>query len=104
MILDLDGSQQQQDQTLLPQSCHSFCDEHLMPTLKDITSRSYREQYLNKVHFEITEIDKNIGLKLAVTPLTESRDKYLCLCLQLPPEMRTDGHQQIISKLTNVIQ
>ena len=38
MILDLDGSQQQQDQTLLPQSCHSFCDEHLMPTLKDITS------------------------------------------------------------------
>jgi len=100
----LDGSQQQQDQNLLTQSCHSFCHEHLMPTLKDITSRSYREQYSNKAHFEITEIDKNIGLKLAVTPLTESRDKYLCLCLQLPPEMRTDGHQQIISKLANVIQ
>ncbi|MFY9794875.1 MAG: hypothetical protein WBF33_15635 [Candidatus Nitrosopolaris sp.] len=99
----LDGLQQQQEQTLLPQSCHSFCHQHLMPTLKDITSRSYREQYPNKVHFEITEIDKNIGLKLAVTPLTESRDKYLCLCLQLPPESRTDGHQQIISKLTNVI-
>jgi hypothetical protein len=100
----LDGSQQQQDQTLLPQSCHSFCYEHLIPTLKDMTSRSYREQYSNKAHFEITEIDKNIGLKLAVTPLTESRDKYLCLYLQLPPEMPTDGHQQIISKLTNVIQ
>lgn len=98
-----DGSQQQ-DQTLLPQSCYSFCYEHLMPTLKDITNRSYREQYSNKAHFEITEIDKNIGLKLAVTPLTESRDKYLCLYLQLPPEMRIDGHQQIISKLTNVIQ
>ena len=95
---------QQQDQTLLPQSCHSFCYEHLIPTLKDITSRSYREQYSNKVHFEITEIAKNIGLKLAVAPLTESRDKYLCLCLQFPTEMRTDGHQQIISKLTNVIQ
>src|SRR5215467_2192790 len=25
---------QQQDQTLLPQSCHSFCYEHLIPTLK----------------------------------------------------------------------
>jgi hypothetical protein len=100
----LDGSQQQQDQTLLTQSCHSFCHDHLMPTLKDITSRSYREQYSNKAHFEITEIDKNIGLKLAVTPLTESRDKYLCLVLQLPQEMPTDGHQQIISKLTNVIQ
>jgi hypothetical protein len=95
---------QQQDKTLLPQSCHSFCYEHLMPTLKDITNRSYREQYSNKAHFEITEIDKNIGLKLAVTPLTESRDKYLCLYLQLPPQMRIDGHQQIISKLTNVIQ
>ena len=101
----LDGSQQQQqDQTLLAQSCHSFCHDHLMPLLKDITSRSYREKYSNKAHFKITEIDKNIGLKLAVTPLTESRDKFLCLVLQLPPKMRTDGHQQIISKLTNVIQ
>ena len=95
---------QQQDQTLLSQSCFSFCYEHLVPTLKDITNRSYREQYLNKAHFEITEINKNIGLKLAVTPLTESRDKYLCLYLQLPPEMRIGGHQQIISKLSNVIQ
>jgi hypothetical protein len=98
----LDGGQQQQ--TLLAKSCHSFCHEYLMPTLKDITSRSYREQYSNTAHFDITEIDKNIGLKLAVTPLTESRDKYLCLVLQLPPEMHTAGHQQIISKLTNVIQ
>jgi len=95
---------QQQNQTLLPHSCYSFCYKHLMPTLKDITNRSYREQYSNKAHFEITEIDKNIGLKLAVTPLTESRDKYLCLYLELPPEMHTDGHQQIISKLSNVIQ
>jgi hypothetical protein len=38
-----------------------------MPTLKDTTSRSYCEQYSNKAHFEITEIDKNIGLKLVVT-------------------------------------
>ncbi|HYA82500.1 MAG TPA: hypothetical protein VEH06_03490 [Candidatus Bathyarchaeia archaeon] len=75
-----------------------------MPTLKEIMNRSYSERSSNKAHFEITEIDKNIGLKLAVTPMTESRDKYLCLYLQLPPEMRIDGHQQIISKLTNVIQ
>ena len=39
---------QQQDQTVLSQSCYSFCYEHLMPTLKDITNRSYREQYSNK--------------------------------------------------------
>jgi len=93
---------QQQDQTLLPQSCLSFCYGQLVPTLKDITNRSYREQYLNKAHFEITEIDKKLfQIKLAQT---ENRDKYLCLYLQLPPEMRIDGHQQIISKLSNVIQ
>jgi hypothetical protein len=97
----LDGPQQQQAQTILAQSCNSFSfwHEYLMPTLKDITSRSYLEQYSNTAHFEITEIDKNIGLMLAVI-----RDKFLCVVLQLPPEMRTDGHQQIISKLTNVVQ
>ena len=100
----LGGAQQQQAQTILAQYCHSFCHEYLMPTLKDITSRSYREQYSDTAHFEITEIDKNIGLKLAVTPLTESRDKYLCLVLQLPPEIPIDQHQQIISKIRNAIQ
>jgi hypothetical protein len=56
-----------------------------------MSSRSYRDQYSNTAHFEITEIDKNIGLKFAVTPLTESRDKFLCLVLQLPPKI-TEGN------------
>lgn len=85
------------------QSGHSFFHEHLMPTLKDITSRGYRE-HSNKAYFEIIKIGDDTRLKLAITPLTECRDKYLCLYLQLPPEMHTDGHQQIISKLINVIQ
>jgi len=97
----LDGSQQQQ--TLLAQSCHSFCHDYLMPKLKDITSRSYSEQYSNTAHVEITEIDRKIGTKLAVTPLTENRDRYLCIFFQLPPEMPTDQHQQIISKIRNAI-
>ena len=97
----LDGAQQQQ--TVLAQSCHSFCHEYLMPTLKDIRGRSYREQYSNTAHFEITEIDHKIGAKLAVTPLTENRDRYICIYFQLPPEMHTDQHQQIISKIRNAI-
>ena len=100
----LDGTQQQQAQTLLAQSCYLFCHEYLMPTLKDITSRSYREQYSNTAHFEITEIDRKIDARLAVTPLTENRDRYLCIYFQLPPEMPTDQHQQIISKIRNAIQ
>jgi hypothetical protein len=97
-----DGAQQQQAQQLLARSGQSFCHEYLIPTLKDITSRSYREQYSNTAHFEITEIDKNIGLKLAVTPLTESGDKYLCLYLQLPPEMvETNKSSQSLLTLSN---
>jgi hypothetical protein len=49
------------------------------------TTTTTTEQHSNKAHFEITEIDKNISLKLAVPPLTESREKYPCLYLQLPP-------------------
>ena len=50
----LDGSQQQTS-CPIPQSCHSFYYEHLIPTLNDITKRSYREKYSNKAHLEITE-------------------------------------------------
>jgi len=100
----LEGSKQQQHQSLSRQSCHSFYHDHLTPTLKAITSRSYREQRSNNAHFEITEIDNNIGINLAVTPLTESREKYLCVYLQLPPEITTSQHQQIMSKLSDAIR
>jgi hypothetical protein len=103
----LDGSKQQQEQqhqSLSRQSCHSFYHDHLTPTLKAITSRSYREQRSNNAHFEIAEINNNTGIKLAVTPLTESREKYLCVYLQLPPEITTSQHQQIMSKLSDAIR
>ena len=100
----LEGSKQQQHQSLSRQSCHSFYHDHLTPTLKAITSRSYREQWSDKAHFEIIEIDSKIGAKLAVTPLTERRDRYLCVYLQLSTEITTDQHQQIISKIINAIQ
>ncbi len=99
----LDGSEQQQHQSQSRQSCHSFYHDHLTPTLEAITSRSYREQCSNIAHFEITEIDNNIGIKLAVTPLTESREKYLCVYLQLSPEITTSQHQHIMSKLSDAI-
>jgi len=99
----LRGSEEQQRQ-FLPQSCHSFYHCQLIPILKSLTSRSYREQWSDKAHFEITETDNKIGAKLAVTPLTESRDRYLCVYLQLPREISTDQHQQIMSKISNAIQ
>jgi hypothetical protein len=49
-----------------------------------------------EVHFEITEIEDNI--KVAVTPLTESNDKYLCIYLE-----SSATYEEIISKLRNAI-
>jgi len=101
----VDSSEEQQiQQQFLGHSCRSFYQSQLTPTLKDLTSRRYSEQWPDKAHFEITEIDLKIGAKLAVTPLTENRDRYLCIYFQLPPEMPTDQHQQIISKIKNAIQ
>jgi hypothetical protein len=98
----LHGSEEQQQFSL--KSCHSFYHNLLTPTLKDLTRRGYREQWQNQAHFEITEIDNKIGAKLAITPLTERRDKYLCVYLQLPPEIPADQHQQIMSKISDAIQ
>jgi hypothetical protein len=98
----LDGSEHQR--LFLRQSCRSFYHAQLTPTLQDVASRSYYEECSDKAHFEITEIDNKIGAKLAVTPLTDRRDRYLCVYLQLPPEISTDQHQQIMSKISNSIQ
>jgi len=97
----LDDSEQQ---FFLRQSCHSFYHAQLDSTLHDVTSRSYYEECSDKAHFEITEIDNNIGAKLAVTALTERRDRYLCVYLELPPEIPTCQPQQIMSKISNAIQ
>ena len=101
----VDSSEKEQiQQQFLGHSCHSFYQSQLAPTLKDLTSRRYSEQWPDKAYFEITEIDRNMGAKLAVTPLTENRDRYLCIYFHLPPEMTTDQHEQIISKIRNAIQ
>ena len=47
-------------------------------------------------HFEITEIDDNI--RLAMAPMTERNDKYLCIYLE-----SSAHYQEIISKLGNAI-
>jgi hypothetical protein len=44
------------------------------------------------------EIDENI--RLAITPLNESRDKYLCVYLETPV---ASPDEDVISKLNNAI-
>ncbi|MGC1927531.1 MAG: hypothetical protein WA667_01035 [Candidatus Nitrosopolaris sp.] len=56
--------------------------------------RQQRQQ--QEIHFEITEIDDNV--RLAMAPLTERNDKYLCIYLE-----SSARYQEIISKLRNAI-
>jgi len=49
-----------------------------------------------EIHFEITEIDDNV--RLAMAPLTERNDKYLCIYLE-----SSARYQEIISKLRDDI-
>jgi hypothetical protein len=97
----LEGSEPQQ--LFLRQSCHSFYHAQLTPKLNDMVSHVYHEQWSDKAHFEIIEIDNKIGSKLAITPMTERRDRFLCVYLELPPEIPTYQHKQIMSKISNAI-
>jgi hypothetical protein len=58
------------------------------------TEEHQRQQ--QEIHFEITEIDDNV--RLAMAPLTERNDKYLCIFLE-----SSAPYQEILSKLSNAI-
>ena len=64
------------------------------PCCAGYTKEEQRQR--QEVHFEITEIDKNV--RLAMAPLTERNDKYLCIYLE-----SSAPYQEIISKLRNAM-
>ncbi|MDP9288338.1 MAG: hypothetical protein M3P08_09085 [Thermoproteota archaeon] len=74
---------------------YPFYLDYLVPaTLKRrFCYLGYAEEEL---HFEITEIGDNV--RLAVTPLTENKDKYLCIYLE-----SSARYEDVISKLNNAI-
>src|SRR5437879_2538977 len=89
---------------------YSFYHHYLIPTLNDKAPICWLDWSTNKSHFEITEIanreednNNNSKMLLAVTPLTETKDKFLCIYLQMPSQT-TSQHQQIISRLCDAIQ
>jgi len=64
------------------------------PCRAGYTEEEQRQQ--QEIHFEITEIENNV--RLAMAPLTEKNDKYLCIYLE-----SSAPYQEIISKLRNAI-
>jgi len=87
---------------------YSFYHTYLIPTLNNKATICWLDLTSNKTHFEITEIanqeeDNNSKMLLAVTPLTQTKDKFLCIYLRMPSETPSQ-HQQIISRLCEAIQ
>ena len=87
---------------------YSFYHHYLIPALNNGATICWLDWTSNKTHFEITEIanqeeDNNSKMLLAVTPLTQTKDKFLCIYLQMPSET-PNQHQQIISRLCEAIQ
>jgi len=83
-----------------------FYLDHLMPI---ITKRGERrgsglgehyypgeDEKAERIHFDLTEINDNV--KIAITPLTKSKDKYLCVYLD-----SSEPHEEIIVTLSNSI-
>jgi hypothetical protein len=55
-----------------------------------------KDDKAERIHFDLTEINDNV--KIAITPLTKSKDKYLCVYLD-----SSEPHEEIIVILSNSI-
>jgi hypothetical protein len=78
-----------------------FYLDYLVPAIKKrrlccagYTEKQQRQQ--QEIHFEITELHDNV--RLAMAPLTERNDKYLCIYLE-----SSAPYQEILSKLNAII-
>ena len=60
-------------------------------------SRHIKEESM-EVHFQLIDISNNV--KLAITPLTESIDRYLCVYFD---SLYVESYQEIIMKIKNTI-
>ncbi len=92
------------------EKCKSACTfykETVIPLLNNMASHCWVDWSVNKAHFEIVDIkhqvDGECEMFLAATPLTRTKDKYLCIYLQIP-RTAPEKHQQIISKLCDAIK
>jgi hypothetical protein len=61
-------------------------------------SRYTKEEAENRVNFDVIDINDNI--KVAITPLTQRKDKYLCVYFESP---LAESYQEIIMKINNTI-
>jgi|tagenome__1003787_1003787.scaffolds.fasta_scaffold19467942_1 hypothetical protein len=76
------------------QTSYLFYLDYLLPAIRE--RRFYLEDYVEKIYFELKEINNDV--KIAVAPLTQSKDKYLCVYIE-----SSASYQEIIMKLNSNI-
>jgi hypothetical protein len=85
---------------------YSFYHNYLIPVLNN-RATWWLDWSSNKSRFEIIETvgyeqDNNSKMLLAITPLTQRKDKFLCIYLQIPTQTSVQ-HQQIMSMIYDAI-
>jgi hypothetical protein len=74
-----------------------FYTKYLIPSIKNKNERKRSNgENAETVHFQLAEVHGS--LKIAITPLTESNDKYLCIYLE-----SSSPNQELIAKLSSTI-
>jgi hypothetical protein len=80
--------------------CYTFYFDYLVKAIRRCYFKNKRPRGDEKeeANFEMMDIDNN--LKLAITPLTKAKDKYLCIYFESRISSST---QQIILRINNTI-
>jgi hypothetical protein len=82
-----------------------FYVRYLIPALKhqQVTNEPSNRSIHNKNVFLFDLADLGNAVYLAVTPLTEKKDRYLCVYLELYSTSEIIAHEEIISKISDIL-
>ncbi|HET7344668.1 MAG TPA: hypothetical protein VFJ05_02200 [Nitrososphaeraceae archaeon] len=85
-------------------NCYLFYADYLLTAIRQsyFKSRRIRDKQeaenIEEVNFDV--IDVNNKVKLAITPLTQRKDKFLCVYFE---SSVVESYQEIIMKINNII-
>ena len=82
-----------------------FYVHYLIPALKhqQVTNEPSNRSIHNKNVFLFDLAELGNAVYLAVTPLTEKKDRYLCVYLELYSTSEIIAHEEIISKISDIL-
>jgi hypothetical protein len=84
---------------------YGFYTDYLLPTIKKMVGSYYRYYGYTttneRIHFEVVEVNRNAdSVRIVITPLTQSKDKYLCVYFE---SRVTTSNKDILMEIDNII-